>query len=304
MCVSSLRAHLLVCCMCSTSLPLKWWQGIRRTGQRDPTVPSTSLWLRWQGQSPGRSGKTSSQQADRWLPFTSHWNFKRGGSWESADRLGYDSAAGEWGTLGSWCAEAELCERKIKSRPESLLKQGTKPLWRTAGVWKGYSCALATETHIYKRGSCAISLVFQSSTALILSGIRSLPSPHSAVPSSVFSCESTIFTCKWRDPVRLKCSKCCCRGGDSPRREQREVRRKHRPSLDLCKPRGAFSISFLKSRLWRGGSRTQTCEIGLKISCLHCFPNCTVFNYFLLVTLGWHIQVYFVLWFSWDDLIA
>ena len=73
---------------------------------------------------PGQSDEAPSQQTAHWLPFTAPRHHKRGRSWESADRLGNDSVAGERGTSGSWCVEAELSGRKTKSRLESLLKSG------------------------------------------------------------------------------------------------------------------------------------------------------------------------------------
>lgn len=294
-----------VCCMFSTSLPFKWWQAIRRTGQSDPTVPGTSLWLRWQGRSPGGSDEASSQQADHLLLFTSPWNFKRERSWESADRLGNDSVAGEWGALGSWCVEAEQWGRKIKSGLESLLKSGHKTaLENCKGMERVQLCTCSCywDTHLWQRQLChfccfpeSYSSDFEWHPISPKSLLQQFPlqRAHGQVQSSRESGET---------PWGSDAQNATAEVETAPKGEWRGARRKQRPSPDLCKPRGAFSINFLKSRLWQGRWRTQTCETGLKISYLHYFPNCTVFNYFLLVTLGW--QVYFVLWFSWDDLIA
>lgn len=63
--------------------------------------------------------------------------------------------------------------------------------------------------------------------------------------------------------------------------------------------RAAFPINFIKSGLWWGRWRTQNCELGLN-SYLHHFP---IALFHLLVTPEWHIEFYFILRFSWNDLI-
>lgn len=168
------------------------------------------------------------------------------------------------------------------------------------GYGKGTAlCLPLLLRHIYDCASCAISLLPQ-----ILSAIQSLPNLH---------CSSSHFgELMGKYNLHVKVKRFCEAQMlkmllQSWRQPQGGKEKKQGESRNLSGPvqaKGNFSINFQKSRLWQGRWRTQSCETGLKISYLHYFPNCTVFNYILLVTLGWHICVYFVLWFSWDDLIV
>lgn len=199
----------------SMSSPFKWWQGIRRTGQRDPIVPGTSLWLTQQWQSPGNLMKHPPSKLTTGC-FLLHLETSREKGAGSLQTCWGMTMWQENGALGGVGVQRLSCAEGRSSQDWSRCwRVGTKPLWRTARVWKGYSSVLthATETHIYDSGSCAISVVFQSPTALILSDIWSLPNPY---------CSSSHFSLfmgkwKWRDYARLRHSKCYCRGRDSPK---------------------------------------------------------------------------------------
>lgn len=160
------------------------------------------------------------------------------------------------------------------------------------------ACSCYWDTRLWLCQFCHFSLLPQ-----ILSVIQSLPNLHSS--SSHFS--ELMGKCNLHVKVKrlyeVQMLKMLLQSWGSPREGKKRSKEKRETCLDLYKTRGTFSLNFLKSRLWQGRWRIQSCETGLKISYLHYFPNGTVFNYILLVTLGWHICVYFVLWFSWDDLI-
>lgn len=161
------------------------------------------------------------------------------------------------------------------------------------GYGKGTAlCLLLLLRHIiYGCASCAISLLPH-----ILSVIQSLPNLHSS--SSHFrklmrkvqsSCESEDTL--WGSDAQNATAELEA----APRRERKGGRRKQRP-VWTCASQGKLFLSTS----WRGGSGREdeghrVVKLAWKYSCSHYFPNRTVFKYILLVTLGWHICVYFVL---------
>lgn len=92
-----------------------------------------------------------------------------------------------------------------------------------------------------------------------------------AVPTSASSWESAIFMWKWRDSMRLRCSKCYCRAEAAPGRERKGARRKQRP-VWTCARQGELFLSTS----WRAGSGRE--DEGYRVVKLAWkFPTCTTF---------------------------
>lgn len=111
--------------------------------------------------------------------------------------------------------------------------------------------------HTFITAAVVLFRLFSRVLQLRFGAVSDLSQIPTAAPTSVCSWERAMFTGNWRDCERLSRSKCYCSGGDSPKGAWRGTRRKQRPGPGLCKPRGAFSITCLKSRLWQGRWRTE-----------------------------------------------
>lgn len=109
------------------------------------------------------------------------------------------------------------------------------------------ACSCYWDTHLWLRQLCHFSSSPDFKCHPISPNLSQIST--AAVPTSASSWETTIFMWKWRDSMRLRCSKCYCRAGGSPKEGKKKTRKKQRPAW-TCASQGELFLSTS----WRAGS--------------------------------------------------
>lgn len=189
-----------VCCMFSIALPFKWWQGIRRTGQRDPTVPGTGPWLRrrakprrvWWSILPASWPLAAFQFTSKLQERRELGVCRQAVEWQCGRRMGHFREL----VCGSWAVGNEDQVRTGLAVKEWAQNRS----WELQGYGKGTAvCLLLLLRHTFMTVAVVPFLLFSRVLQLwFLSGIRCLPNPRCS------SCHFSMFMGKYNLHMKVE----------------------------------------------------------------------------------------------------
>lgn len=267
-----------VCSPCPCPLTVTRYKADRakRSHKHQPVMKRTVAEPRW-------SDEASSKQAEHWLHLTSPWNSRA-----VSLQTGWGTTVWQrTGHSGSWCVEAEPDRRQITSGLDLLFKSGRKTALENCKGTESVqlcTCSCYWGTRLSQQPLCHFNRFPESYSSDLEQYLVPPKSPLQQLPlqraHGKEQCSHGTGETAWGSDAQNATAEVetAPRGNGEGQGESRDLVRGCASQGELFPPPSSRAGS---GRAGEG----QSCDIGLKISYLHYFPNGTVFNCFLLVTL-------------------